>query len=97
MAYDPGAIDIKLAAALGDEPALIAELRAAFLDSVRHSVDRMKSSRGSEEWAMAALRLQSLAGSFGAVALMGLAEEAVRRSAHDNALLQRIEGAIERL
>ena len=27
MAYDPGAIDATLAAAVGDEPALIAELR----------------------------------------------------------------------
>ncbi len=32
MAYDPGAIDATLAAAVGDEPALIAELREAFLD-----------------------------------------------------------------
>lgn len=97
MAYDPGAIDTSLAAAVGDDPALIAELRTAFLESVHRSVAMMRSSRGAEEWAAAALRLQSLAGSFGATSLMGLAEEAVRRSAQDGALLHRIDRAIDRL
>ncbi|PVX30135.1 Hpt domain-containing protein [Sphingomonas pokkalii] len=97
MAYESGAIDATLAAAVGDEPALIAELRTAFLDSVRSSVDMMRSSRGAEDWAGAALRLQSLAGSFGAVQLMALAEEAVRRSSQDGVLLRRIERAVERL
>ena len=36
MAYDPGAIDAALAAAVGDDPALIAELREAL--SVREGV-----------------------------------------------------------
>lgn len=97
MAYESGAIDATLAAAVGDEPALIAELRTAFLDSVRSSVDMMRSSRGAEDWAGAALRLQSLAASFGAVQLMALAEEAVRRSSQDGVLLRRIERAVERL
>jgi len=37
MAYDPGAIDATLAAAVGDDPALIAELRDAFLDTATQS------------------------------------------------------------
>ncbi len=51
MAYDPGAIDTSLAAAVGDDPALIAELRDAFLESVHRSVDMMKTSKGAEQWA----------------------------------------------
>lgn len=97
MAYEPGAIDAALAAAVGDEPAFIAELRMAFLDSARSSVEMMRSARGAEAWAGAALRLQSLAGSFGAVQLMALADEAVRRSAQDGVLLRRIERAVEGL
>jgi HPt (histidine-containing phosphotransfer) domain-containing protein len=97
MAYDPGAIDTSLAAAVGDDPTLIAELRTAFLDSVHRSIDMMRSSRGAEEWAAAALRLQSLAGSFGATGLLALAEEAVRRSAQDGALLRQIDRAVEKL
>ncbi|MGN7999951.1 Hpt domain-containing protein [Sphingomonas sp. 22176] len=97
MAYDPGAIDTSLAAAVGDDPALIAELRDAFLESVHRSVDMMRTSKGAEQWSGAALRLQSLAGSFGATSLMGLAEEAVRRSAQDGALLRRIDKAVEKL
>lgn len=34
MAFDPGAISSTLAAAVGDEPALVAELRVAFVESV---------------------------------------------------------------
>ncbi|WP_084580767.1 Hpt domain-containing protein [Sphingomonas azotifigens] len=97
MAYDPGAIDAKLAAAVGDDPALIAELRAAFLESVHRSVEMMRASRGAEEWAQAALRLQSLAGSFGVTSLMALAEEAIRSSAQDGVLLRKIDRAAEKL
>ena len=42
MAYDPGAIDATLAAAVGDEPALIAELRGAFIDSVQRGLDGLE-------------------------------------------------------
>jgi histidine phosphotransfer protein HptB len=97
MAYDPGAIDATLAAAVGDEPGLIAELRQAFLDGVREAAGALKAARAPQDWASAALRLKSLAGSFGAVRLMALAEEAAMRTTHDAALLRRIERAIERL
>ena len=97
MAYDPGAIDATLAAAVGDEPALIAELREAFLEGVKRCLENMKSADTPDSWASAALRLKGLAASFGAVRLMALAGEAVNGPAHDGAVLRRLHRAIDRL
>ncbi len=97
MAYDPGAIDATLAAAVGDEPGLIAELREAFLDGVKRCLEAMKSADSPDAWAGAALRLKGLAASFGAVRLMALASEAATGAAHDGAVLRRLHRAIERL
>jgi len=97
MAYDPGAIDATLAAAVGDEPQLIAELRESFLESVRRSVAAMKGADTPDAWATAALRLKGLAASFGAVRLMALASEAVTGPAHDGAVLRRLQRAVDRL
>jgi HPt (histidine-containing phosphotransfer) domain-containing protein len=68
MVYDPGALHIALAAAVGDDPQLVAELRGAFLDSAATLVDQLRRSRCDGNWRMAALRLQGLGASFGAVA-----------------------------
>ena len=97
MAYDPGAIDATLAAAVGDEPALIAELREAFLDGVKRCLEGMKSADTPDGWTSAALRLKGLAASFGAIRLMALAGEAAGGVAHDNGVLRRLHRAIERL
>jgi HPt (histidine-containing phosphotransfer) domain-containing protein len=97
MAYDPGAIDATLAAAVGDEPALIAELREAFLQSVKRCLDGMKSASSAEDWTAAALRLKGLAASFGAVRLMALAGDAAIGAPQDGAVLRRLHRALERL
>ncbi|UZK66807.1 Hpt domain-containing protein [Sphingomonas sp. M1-B02] len=97
MAYDPGAIDATLAAAVGDEPQLIAELREAFLDGVKRCVDAMNGADSPDGWASAALRLKGLAASFGAVRLMALASEAASGAPHDGGVLRRLQRAIERL
>lgn len=97
MAYDPGAIDATLAAAVGDEPALIAELREAFLESVQRCIEAMKSADNPDGWAAAALRLKGLSASFGAVRLMALANEAANGQAHDGAILRRLHRAVDRL
>lgn len=97
MAYDPGAIDATLAAAVGDEPALIAELRGAFLDSARLSLDRLTASSDSAEWKDAGLRLKGLAASFGAVRLMALAGEAADGAVGDGEMLKKLKRAVERL
>lgn len=97
MAYDPGAIDATLAAAVGDEPALIAELREAFHDGVARCVNSMKSADSLEAWRSAALRLKGLAASFGAIRLMGLASEAADCASVDSAMLRRLQRATTRL
>lgn len=97
MAYDPGAIDATLAAAVGDEPALIAELRHAFLESARTNLTALTRAEDATMWKDAALRLKGLAASFGAVRLMALAGDAVGAQAGDVELLRRLHRAVDRL
>lgn len=95
MAQDPGAIDATLAAAVGDDPGLIAELRGALIDSATSAVAAMATG-GAEGWTAAAWRLHGLAASFGAVRLMALAGEAAAGPA-DAALLTRLRRMVARL
>jgi HPt (histidine-containing phosphotransfer) domain-containing protein len=97
MAYDPGAIDATLAAAVGDEPGLIAELREAFLDSARRGLAAIEEATDDEAWRAAAWRLKGLAASFGAVRLMALATDAATGRPHDAAMLRKLRRAVERL
>jgi HPt (histidine-containing phosphotransfer) domain-containing protein len=96
MAYDPGAIDATLAAAVGDEPGLIAELRAAFVDSAEKAIEAIESAQGDEAWALAAARLKGLAASFGAVRLMSLAADAVGTPG-DAEAVRKLRRAVARL
>ena len=97
MAYDPGQIDATLAAAVGDEPALIAELRQAFHDSAHRVLTDLRRAETEEAWRHAALRLQGLAASFGAVRLMAMAGEAANAPVGDVMVLRKIVRAVERL
>lgn len=97
MAYDPGAIEATLAAAVGDEPGLIAELRAAFRDGAERALDAMTRAADEPAWREAAWRLKGLGASFGAVRLMALASEAADRPCGDVRMLQRLRRAVERL
>ena len=96
MAYDPGAIDAALAAAVGDEPALIAELRMAFVDSAERALVALEAAADEEAWRIAAARLKGLAASFGAVRLMALAGEAAD-APQDAAILARLKRSVSRL
>lgn len=96
MAYDPGAIDATLAAAVGDDPGLIAELRMALVDSAAGTVATMAAD-GAQGWQAAAWRLRGLAASFGAVRLMALATEAAEAGGPDPVLLARLTRAVTRL
>ncbi len=94
MMYDPGALHVALAAAVGDDPNLVAELRGVFLESANALVDQLKRSRCDANWRMAGLRLQGLGASFGAVALMAAAEEASKGAPSDPVVIREIEQAI---
>lgn len=97
MAYDPGAIDATLAAAVGDDPGLIVELRIALVESAESALAAMAVADDPEAWSAAAWRLRGLAASFGAVRLMALASEAATASGPDAALMTKLKRAVERL
>ncbi len=97
MAYDPGALEAALAAAVGDEPILIAELRGAFFESASAHVEALRRATVLDEWRAAASRLHSLAASFGALRLMDTATEATCAARIDPAQLRKIERAIAAL
>jgi histidine phosphotransfer protein HptB len=97
MAYDPGALEAALAAAVGDEPSLIAELRVAFFASAETHVEALRRATVLNDWRNAATKLHSLAASFGAVRLMDAATEASRSARIDPAQLRKIERVIAAL
>lgn len=97
MAYDPGAIDHALSAAVGDDPALIADLRAAFIESAQGVLSALELAGDDVAWRDALLRLRGLAASFGAVRLAALALDAGEASVGDAHALRLIRRNIERL
>jgi HPt (histidine-containing phosphotransfer) domain-containing protein len=95
MAYDPGALNASLAAAVGNDTELLTELRAAFLESATRQADLMGRARCDANWRFAASRLKSLAGSFGATGLMALADEALDGAPGDPVVLRKLQAAID--
>ncbi len=90
MAYDPGSLNASLAAAVGADDSLMAELRAAFLESAGRQFDLMNRARCDANWVIAASRLRSLAASFEVAGLAGLADEAAKGAPGDPVVLRRI-------
>jgi HPt (histidine-containing phosphotransfer) domain-containing protein len=95
MVYDPGALNASLAAAVGTDSALMAELRDAFVESAARQADLMSRSRCDANWQFAASRLKSVAASFGAVGLMALADEALAGAPGDPVILRKLGAAID--
>lgn len=95
MVYDPGALHASLAAAVGSDATLLAELRDAFLESAARQAGLMGRSRCDANWLLAASRLKSLAASFGATGLMALADEALDGAPGDPVVLRKLGAAID--
>lgn len=95
MAFDPGALNASLAAAVGSDPALMAELKIAFVESVSRQLDLLGRSRCDANWEIAAARLKSIAASFGALGLIGLADEAQQGAPGDPVVLRKIAAALD--
>lgn len=91
MVHENGALDATLAAAAGDDPALLAELRAAFIESVGRQIDLLHRARCDGNWRVAAQRLKGIAASFHAAHLMELADEAVVAAPGDPAVLRKLD------
>lgn len=97
MAFDPGTLSSALAVAAGEDGELIAELRAAFLESAEHHVDLLRRSRCDANWRLAAGRLKGLAASFGMEGLVEMAIEAETGAPGDPVVLRRIAQGVAEL
>ena len=96
MVYESGALDATLAAAAGDDPALLHELRDAFLASARKQLDLLKRSRCDGNWNLSAMRLQGLAASFHAEDLFAAAQHALDSAPGEPASIREIEKVLDR-
>lgn len=95
MAYEAGTLDATLAAAAGNDPVLIAELRVAFLESLTHQLDLLRRARCDGNWQIAALRLKGLAASFNAESLMVLADQAIDTAPGDPVAVRKIQAFLD--
>jgi hypothetical protein len=91
MAYEAGALDATLAAAAGDDPALFAELRVAFVESLARQIDLLRRARCDGNWHVAAMRLKGLAASFNAEPLILLAQEAIDAAPGDPLIVRKLQ------
>ncbi len=96
MAYESGALDATLAAAAGEDPALIGELRAAFIESATKQLDLLKRSRCDGNWRVAAMRLKGLAASFHAEDLLLVSENALLSAPGEPTAIRDIENVLAR-
>ena len=90
MAHEAAAFDATLAAAAGEDRALLEELRAAFLESLTHQIDLIGRARCDGNWEVAALRLKGLGSSFHAPDLVELADEALDGAPGDPAVIRKL-------
>lgn len=83
--------DTTRAAAAGEDPALLAELRAGFLESLAHQIDLLSRARCDANWHIAAQRRRGLGASFHAPALQKLAEEAEVSAPGEPAIIRKLQ------
>lgn len=90
MAYESGSLDATLAAAAGEDPALMQELRLAFSESLERQIDLLSRARCDGNWTVAAQRIKGLAASFHAEELIALAETALSSAPGDPVILREL-------
>ena len=96
MAYESGALDATLAAAAGNDPALMHELRGAFIESAHKQLDLLRRSRCDGNWNVAAMRLKGLAASFHAEDLLDAAQNALDAAPGEPTSIRAIETVLAR-
>lgn len=84
-----------LAAAVGDDAALLHDLRRAFLESADRQIDLLSRAADKSSWHLALWRLKGLCGSFGVVHLIALIDEAQGCKPGDAKMLRRIRALLE--
>ena len=96
MAHEAGDFDATLAAAAGEDLALLAELRAAFVESLAQQVDLLRRARCDGNWEVAALRLKGLGSSFRAPELVALADVALDGAPGEPAVIRKLVALCDR-
>src|SRR6478609_1943867 len=91
MVQVAGDFDATLAAAAGEDAALLIELRAAFVDSLTHQIGLLRRARCDGNWHVAALRLRGLGASFHAPELIRLAELALDGAPGEPGVLRKLD------
>lgn len=94
MAFEMGTLDAALAAAVGDNPSLVGELRAALIEGALRHADLLARARCDANWNVAAHRLKGLAASFGATQLILAADLALKSAPGDPVAIRRVDRAI---
>ena len=94
MAFEMGTLDAALAAAVGDNPSLVGELRAALIEGALRHADLLARARCDANWSVAAHRLKGLAASFGATQLILAADLALKSAPGDPVAIRRVDRAI---
>jgi len=96
MVQHAGDFDATLAAAAGADTALLAELRAAFVESLTQQVDLLKRARCDGNWEVAAMRLKGLGASFHSPELVKLAQDALDGAPGEPAVLRKLAALCDR-
>ena len=96
MAHEAVDFDATLAAAAGDDLALLEELRAAFVESMEQQIDLLRRARCDGNWEVAAQRLKSLGSSFRAPELVELAENALTGAPGEPAVIRKLTALCDR-
>jgi hypothetical protein len=91
MVQIAGDFDATLAAAAGEDVELLAELRAAFVESLTQQVDLLRRARCDGNWHVAAMRLRGLGASFHAPELVRLAELALDGAPGEPGVLRKLD------
>lgn len=97
MTYESGSFETALAAAAGENFALFAELRLAYLESASRQLDLLRRSRCDANWQMAAMRLQGIAASFHDEALVLLSRDALAGAPSDPFVIRRIGAHLDEI
>nr|WP_166176896.1 Hpt domain-containing protein [Altererythrobacter segetis] len=91
MAFATFDLDATIAAAAGEDAALLGELRAVFGESLTRQIDLLRRARCDGNWNVAAMRLKGLGASFHAPELIRLADQALDSAPGEPVVIRDLE------
>ena len=94
MSYETGNLDAALSAVAGDDPALMNDLRRAFLESADRQIAMAERAVDEAGWKQALWRLRGLSGSFGIISMIALVDELDKVRPGDAKAIRRLRAAL---